>query len=122
MSGASVGPGVTEISPRALFERLAREKPTALLDVREPLERDRSAITVAAGTVDLYIPMNQVPAHLEEIRNVASRAMLVVYCHHGVRSLIVAEWLAGQGLESVHNLSGGIDAWSREVDPKVPLY
>ena len=34
----------------------------------------------------------------------------------------LGEWLAGQGLESVHNLSGGIDAWSREVDPKVPLY
>lgn len=122
MSASGVGPSVAEMSPRALFERLSRKESTALLDVREPRERDRSAISVGAGMVDLYIPMNQVPARLEEIRDVSSRAMLVVYCHHGVRSLMVAEWLVGQGLESVQNLGGGIDAWSREVDAGVPLY
>ena len=46
----------------------------------------------------------------------------IVYCHHGMRSMQVAGFLSQRGFENLHNLSGGIDAWSREVDPKVPLY
>ena len=43
-------------------------------------------------------------------------------CHHGSRSAQVAQWLARNGFTRVHNLAGGIDAWSRLVDPAVPRY
>ena len=48
-------------------------------------------------------------------RRPLARGPLVVYCHHGVRSRAVAEWLAERGLTGILNLQGGIDAWSREV-------
>ncbi|MEE8306244.1 MAG: rhodanese-like domain-containing protein, partial [Gammaproteobacteria bacterium] len=49
-------------------------------------------------------------------------APLVVMCHGGMRSLQVAQYLTDQGFADVYNLSGGIDAWSQEVDPAVPRY
>jgi rhodanese-related sulfurtransferase len=49
-------------------------------------------------------------------------AHIVTICHAGVRSLNVALWLRNQGFEKVQSLSGGIDSWSREVDPTVPRY
>lgn len=66
--------------------------------------------------------MRQVPAQLETLRQAAARGPLVVYCHHGVRSLAVAEWLAERGLSGIANLTGGIDAWSLEADASVPRY
>ena len=53
---------------------------------------------------------------------VGSGRPLIVYCHHGVRSLATARWLVAQGIPDVANLEGGIDAWSRTVDPAVPRY
>jgi len=47
---------------------------------------------------------------------------IVVLCHHGQRSLSVAMWLRGQGFERAQSLAGGIDAWSRVIDPSVPRY
>lgn len=85
-----------------------------LLDVREHEE------LAAARLADvLHIPMREVPIHLTSIPN---DRPIVVMCHSGVRSRYVAEYLAGQGFECVFNLTGGIDAWSREVDPGVPRY
>ncbi len=62
------------------------------------------------------------PHALEEICGAASQKTLVVYCHHGVRSLMVADWLATQGIPGALNLDGGIDAWSSEVDRGVARY
>ena len=105
-----------EITPAQLAAWLGdsrREKPI-LLDVREPWEYDRARI---AGSVP--IPMRELPARLEEIDHDRE---VVAICHHGGRSMQVAMFLEKQGFKRVHNLVGGIDAWSRTVDPAVPLY
>ena len=86
-----------------------------LLDVREPWEYDKARIEGAK-----QIPMGDVPAraHLE----LDPEEHIVVVCHHGVRSLMVTNWLRQQGFEKVQSMRGGIDGWARTVDPKVPLY
>lgn len=84
-----------------------------LLDVREPSELRLASIDGA-----LHVPMRTVPARLAEIPR--DRPVLVM-CHHGSRSQMVADWLAAQGYRA-ENVAGGIDAWADEVDPKVPKY
>lgn len=101
---------------------MAGPDPLVILDVREHRERQIGVISVPAPSVALHVPMNEVPARLEEIRNAAAGHALVVYCHHGVRSAMVGGWLLGQGFENVDNLDGGIDAWSTNVDPTVARY
>ena len=90
-----------------------REKPV-LLDVREPWEYEKAHIE---GT--LLIPMREVPARVAQIDEAKE---VVAICHHGGRSMQVAMFLEKNGFTRVHNLVGGIDAWSRTVDPAVPLY
>ncbi|MFZ0593582.1 MAG: rhodanese-like domain-containing protein, partial [Bryobacteraceae bacterium] len=68
------------------------------------------------------IPMGTVPASIKHFESQSSKAALIVYCHHGVRSLQVVSWLRENGVESCYSLAGGIDRWSREVDPSVPRY
>jgi rhodanese-related sulfurtransferase len=87
--------------------------PPLVLDVREPWEL---AIARLAGTVD--IPMNEVPARLTEL---PKEREIVVMCKSGGRSLKVAQYLDRQGYR-VANLTGGIQAWASEVDPKLPSY
>ena len=86
-----------------------------LLDVREPWEHEKARMEGAK-----QIPMGDVPvrAHLE----LDPEDHIVVVCHHGVRSLMVTNWLRQQGFEKVQSMRGGIDGWARTVDPKVPLY
>jgi rhodanese-related sulfurtransferase len=89
-----------------------------LLDVREPWETRLARI--GPGRADaLEVPMMQVPQRLAEIDTARS---VVCICHHGVRSAQVVAFLVQQGHPSVYNLSGGIDAWSRDCDPNVPRY
>jgi len=64
--------------------------------------------------------MNDTPSRLEELRQMEGH--LVVYCHHGIRSRQVVEWLRAQGLAKARSLAGGIDAWSLEIDPDMPRY
>ena len=90
-----------------------RERPV-LLDVREPWEFETARIEGAR-----LIPMGEVAARIGEVD--ADREVVAI-CHHGGRSLQVAMFLEKQGFKRVHNLVGGIDAWSRTVDPAVPLY
>jgi rhodanese-related sulfurtransferase len=111
-----------EITPQALRERIDGGDSLTLLDVRESAERAFCAIRVPPTAFDLYIRMREVPIHLDEIRAALARGPVVVYCHHGVRSMAVAEWLAERGLAGIMNLTGGIDAWSREADPSVARY
>jgi rhodanese-related sulfurtransferase len=113
---------VPELAPRMLRERLESGEAVTLLDVREPNERTFCAIGVPLRASDLFIPMRQVPLQLDVVQEALRRGPLVVYCHHGVRSRAVAEWLAEQGLTGIINLKGGIDAWSREADSTVPRY
>lgn len=111
-----------EWSAADVKSRLDRGEPLALLDVREDSERAIAAVPTPAGAVDLHVPMGQVPARLDEIRDAIGPRPLVVYCHHGVRSMVVARWLAARHDGPVINLQGGIDAWSTEVDRAVPRY
>ena len=68
------------------------------------------------------VPMQSVPASLPHLEAIADDKLLIVYCHHGVRSLNVVAWLRRQGLENCVSLAGGIERWSAEIDPAVPRY
>jgi rhodanese-related sulfurtransferase len=94
---------------------LLNEKGARLIDVREPWE---FATTSVEGS--LLMPMGEVASRAHQELDPEER--LVVMCHHGVRSMNVTVWLRNQGFENVQSLRGGIDAWSAEVDPKVPRY
>jgi rhodanese-related sulfurtransferase len=96
----------------------ARPARPLLLDVREPWEVQVASVS-GPGFDVLAIPMNQLPARLAQLP--ADRPIACL-CHHGVRSQHVALFLAHQGYADVANVAGGIDAWSRERDPSVPLY
>lgn len=85
-----------------------------MLDVREHEE-----LLLAALPRALHIPMNEIPRRLGELD---PRRRVVVLCHHGIRSAVIAGWLDAQGFTDVANLGGGIDAWAREVDPSVGSY
>ena len=85
-----------------------------LLDVREPQELAAAAVV---GTLD--VPMGQIPGRLDELDRDKT---IVVMCHGGMRSMQVAAFLMQNGFDDVVNLDGGIDAWSREVDPQIPRY
>jgi rhodanese-related sulfurtransferase len=104
-----------QLEPSEVARRM-REKPDSivLLDVREPYERRMAAIVPS-----LYIPMNEVPDRLAEVPRDRE---VVVYCHSGARSMMVAGYLEENGFPTVANLAGGIDAWSVRVDPTVPRY
>jgi len=105
-----------EISTNELSSKLAGGKPAdlVLLDVREPWEYATAKIEGS-----LLLPMGDIPANLQKLD---PEAHIVTICHSGVRSMNVAVWLRNHGLEKVQSLRGGIDAWSREIDPNVPRY
>lgn len=105
-----------------LNRRMAANEPLLLLDVRECFERDFNRLETTENQVDLHIPLAEIPTHIEEVFEKAEARPIVVYCHHGVRSLAASRFLRERGGKSIFNLKGGIDAWSREVDPKVPRY
>ena len=105
---------VMEIEPQALAEAVNdHEKKPFLIDCREPWEYEIARIEGSK-----LIPMNRVPQSLELI---PQNATVVVYCHHGTRSLKVTGWLRQHGIEAL-SLRGGIDCWSLEIDPTVPRY
>ena len=105
---------MNSIDCRELADRLARGERPLLLDVRE---RDEHAICRLPDS--LLIPMSELPARYDELD---PDVETIVYCHHGIRSAHVIAHLMGRGFERLVNLRGGIDAWSRDVDPAVPRY
>ena len=86
----------------------------AIVDVREPGE-------YLAGHVPgaVLIPMGSIPSNLQKLD---TDEPVICYCHHGMRSLDVVNWLRQQGIGSAKSLAGGIDRWSMEIDPRVPRY
>ena len=93
--------------------RLQRPAPL-LLDVREPWENAQCRIE---GSV--LIPMGSIPSMVQKLD---TDEPVICYCHHGMRSLDVVNWLRHQGISSAKSLAGGIDRWSLEIDPRVPRY
>lgn len=90
-----------------------RERPT-LLDVREPWE-----VELVSLPGSLFIPMQDIAARVGEL---PTDRPIVCICHHGMRSMQVATFLEHSGLDNVYNLTGGIDAWARQVDPTCAVY
>jgi rhodanese-related sulfurtransferase len=106
---------VEEWGPDEVAEKLkSRSSNLVLLDVREDWERELAVIEPS-----IHIPMTEVAARTAEI---PKDRTIVVYCHGGMRSAMVAGFLEHHGFATVANLAGGIDAWSQVVDPKVPRY
>ena len=103
-----------DMSPAELRQRLDAGDPLVVIDVREPAEWQIGHIDGAR-----HLPMGRVQA---EAGSLDPAAETVVYCHHGSRSASVAGWLRRSGFTNVHNLAGGIDRWSTDVDPSVPRY
>ena len=105
-----------QITVTELARRLAAAEPTVLVDVRQDWEH-----ATAALANDILIPLHEIEERWSEIEAPAG-ALIVTYCHHGVRSLGAAGFLEAQGLAPVRSLAGGIDAWSLEIDPTLPRY
>ena len=104
---------VKRLSPAELHARMTRGDELLLVDVRTPEEREIA--TIAGGrALD--------PALHAEIGKGSRERTIVVYCHHGSRSQRAAEELVQQGFRDVYNLTGGINAWSMDIDPDVPMY
>jgi len=103
-----------EISVAELQKKKKAGEPFLLIDVREPWEYETCRIEGAQ-----LIPMRTIPANLQQFDVDQD---VICYCHHGQRSLDVAAWLRGQGIESAQSLAGGIDSWSLEIDPTVLRY
>lgn len=119
MSASLPDPNQTEeVSPQDVAAWLATdaaERPV-LVDCREAEELELCHIEGAQ-----WIPLGQFPEKLEHLRALAAPG-LVVSCHHGMRSLRATRFLRQQGISHVFSMAGGIDAWSCQIDPKVPRY
>ncbi len=105
-----------EITVDELAAKLRGEAPPHLLDVREPEE---FALTQLEGAQ--LIPLGELAARLGELPAEVPGREIVVYCHHGVRSLQAAGLLQAHGRKAV-SLKGGIDLWARRIDPTLPRY
>lgn len=102
-----------EIVPSRVLEWKNQGKPYQLLDVRRDDER---ALASLGG---LHIPLHELEARFEEIPR--EKIPLIVYCHHGVRSLYATQFLKFHGHDAL-SLRGGIDEWSDTIDPSIPRY
>jgi rhodanese-related sulfurtransferase len=103
-----------ETDPLTLKDRLDSDNPPVVLDVREPWE-----IEIASVDGALAIPLGELTRRVGEIPR---DRQVAVMCHHGGRSAQATAWLRNQGFEHAINVTGGIDAWARLVDPTVSRY
>ena len=106
-----------EIHPQEVKSLMDAGDRIKLIDVREPLEHQICRIEGAE-----LIPMGTVPQHVTRLEDEAEESKLVVFCHHGMRSLNVVAWLREKGITNCVSMAGGIDAWSLVVDTSVPRY
>ena len=103
-----------EISLEEAAEKLRGPSPPLLLDVREDYERQ-----ICVLGEGLHIPTGEIQFKWEALPR---DRHLVIYCHHGMRSLFVARFLHEKGFHTVQSLHGGVDGWARTVDPALPRY
>jgi len=116
MSETTLSPKITpEQYLKVRNETAGKADTPLLLDVREPWEFATAAIPGAT-----LIPMGDIPsrAHAE----LDPDQPIIVLCHHGARSLSVTMWLRREGFDHAQSLAGGIDFWSRSIDPSIPRY
>jgi rhodanese-related sulfurtransferase len=105
---------MAEITPQQLKARLDKPGAPLLLDVRQDWETQLCRLPNA-----VHIPIEEIEMRVEELNREDD---IVVYCHQGVRSAAVADFLRSLGFKSVQNLSGGVDLWARTVDPGMRRY
>lgn len=105
-----------QMSPTELAERLRSDAPPHLLDVREAEEHELVALPSSK-----LIPLGQLSGRFMEIETWKDEE-IVVYCHHGIRSLNAIRQLHFLGFAKLKNLTGGIDRWTSDVDPGLPRY
>lgn len=103
-----------QISPKEVAEAINGPAAPKLIDVRTEQE-------MAIGRIDGALPATQELVQ-EMMSSWPKDTPIVTHCHHGVRSLDAASYLIGHGFTNVRSMSGGIDAWSEQVDPGVPRY
>ncbi len=103
-----------ELTPAELKERLDQRDPIVLLDVRQDWETRLCKLDNA-----VHIPIEEIEHRTDELDPTAE---IVVYCHQGVRSAAVAEYLRSLGFANARNLAGGVDAWARSIDPSMRRY
>jgi rhodanese-related sulfurtransferase len=109
---------VPEITVQQLAVQLQQEPRPFLLDVRQPNEHQYARLEGSH-----LVPLHTLRSQLADLRErIPEGTPIVVYCHHGVRSLIAAQALMQAGFSKVSSLAGGIEAWSVEIDPSVPRY
>ena len=102
-----------EIAENIVSEWVKNGKKFNWLDVRRDDER------VVSSLGGMHIPLHELEARFEEIPK--DKLPLIVYCHHGVRSLYATQFLKFHGYDAL-SLRGGIDKWSLDIDPNVPRY
>ena len=105
---------MSEISAQDLKARLDRNEPPLLLDVRQDWETKLCRLPNA-----VHIPIEEIELRTDELN---PEDDIVVYCHQGVRSAAVAEYLRSLGFKRVRNLTGGVDSWARTIDPGMRRY
>jgi rhodanese-related sulfurtransferase len=103
-----------EITPQQLKARLDRGDRPVLLDVRQDWETRLCRLEHA-----VHIPIEEIELRIEELN---PEDDVVVYCHQGVRSAVVAEYLRQLGFKRAVNLAGGLDLWARTVEPTMRRY
>jgi adenylyltransferase/sulfurtransferase len=102
------------VEPREVGEWLRDGRGVTLLDVRTPVE-----VGICRLPGSIFVPLQELPERVSELD---PEKRLVVYCHHGIRSAQAVAFLRGRGFARAINLSGGIEAWARDVDPSMPRY
>jgi rhodanese-related sulfurtransferase len=107
---------IDQIHPSQLAAKMQSGEVVYLVDVRQQWENEYCRLPDS-----VLVPLPELPARIEEIQP-PEGALVVVYCHHGVRSLSGAAILMQAGFAKVASLAGGIEAWSTLVNPKVPRY
>ncbi|MBX5484329.1 MAG: hypothetical protein IRZ16_21110 [Myxococcaceae bacterium] len=108
---------VPSITPKELAEKLraGHEAQPLLLDVRTEGENQLVALPDS-----VLIPLQELPERMDELEHAVGREV-IVYCHHGIRSLSGAQLLIEHGFDA-RSLTGGIDLYAREIDPRLPRY
>jgi rhodanese-related sulfurtransferase len=105
-----------EIDCRTVKEKLDTGHSFVLLDCREQHEFDHVHIDESH-----LLPMSEIQERVGELDEHRAEE-IIVYCHHGMRSLQVTAWLTQNGFSNVKSMQGGIDAWSCEIDDSKPRY
>lgn len=103
-----------EVAPREVKDMLARGQGILLVDVRERWEYDTAHIE---GSV--WIPLREIPANLPRLE---AAGEVILFCHHGIRSMDAAAWLRSQGVTGARSMAGGIDLWTTEIETNLPRY